>query len=449
MVLTLDLDLQEIAYEALSGALDETGAEGGDLLITDPRTGEILAMVSLRNGGADPALSAVNTPYEPGSIMKPFTVAGLLARGLVSLGDSVDAEEGVWTVAGRTIRDVHAEGELTLADALRVSSNVGVAKAARAFTPAQQYESLRDFGFGSPTGISLPGEATGTLRRPGRWSRQSSASLAIGYEVSVTPLQMAMAYGALANGGRLMEPRLVREIRDSEGRVVERRSPRVVRQAVPLNVTRAVSRVLVDVVEDGTGTAARLSSFSVAGKSGTSRVYGGGGYEVGGYFSSFAAFFPADDPQLVVFVKLERPRGQYYGGATAAPVTRSTLEAVLSVRRPPLDRGALARTRRASARTPPPTAPVRFAALPASGRDDPSARGSQGVPMPTVTREGVPVPEVAGLPLRTAVRRLHALGLRAEVPGVGGVVGSDPGAGHRLSVGDTVRILTSGGASRE
>lgn len=475
VVLTVDMDLQEIAYEALSGALEKTGARGGDLVVTDPRTGELLAMVSLRDGREAPVLSAVNTPYEPGSIMKPFTVAGLLSRGLASLGDSLDTEGGAWTVAGRTIRDVHDAGRITLADAVRVSSNVGVAKAAQAFTPAEQYENLRDFGFGSPTGIALPGEAQGILRRPDRWSLQSSASLAIGYEISVTPLQMAMAYGALANGGRLMEPLLVRETRESDGEVLDRWSPRSVRQVVPGRVTRALSRVLVDVVEDGTGTAARLSSFEVAGKSGTSRAYArGGGYEAGGYFASFAAFFPADDPQLVVFVKLERPRGSYYGGSTAAPVTRSTLEAVLSVRRPPLDRGALAsraRTgtgtglaRSAASEGPAPgrggtgwgsrssgaLGGVRFAAAgaPAAGSPERRREGTLSPP-PSASSDGIPVPELNGLPLRTAVRRLHALGLRVAIPRTGAVTGSKPAAGSRLAPGDTVRILTSGGASRE
>ena len=291
------------------------------MLITDPNTGEILALVSIRDGQTA-ALSAINTPYEPGSTLKPFTVAGLLERDLVSLYDTVDGENGAWRVNGRTLHDVHGSGRMTIADALRTSSNVGIAKAAQSMSPGDQYENLRDFGLGTLTGIEIPGEVSGTLRRPDSWSSQSAVSLAIGYEVNVTPLQMAMAYGALANGGRIMQPHLVKEIRDGTGALIEAFQPRVVREVVSADVARRVGRVLEDVVEDGTGKSARLATFRVAGKSGTTRLYSpAGGYEQGAYWSSFVGFFPADAPQLVVFVKLERPKGIYYGGAVAGPVT--------------------------------------------------------------------------------------------------------------------------------
>lgn len=437
VVLTLDLDLQEIGREALARAVEDTDARGGDLLITDPRTGEILSMVSVR-GRERSSLSAISTPYEPGSILKPFTVAGLLARDLASLSDTVDAGEGSWTVAGRTLNDVRSHEEITLADALRVSSNVGVARAATAFSPAQQYKTLRDFGFGAPTGIDLPGESPGTLRRPESWSTQSPASLAIGYEIAVTPLQMAMAYGALANGGWLMEPRLVKEIRGPEGAVLERRGSRRIRRVIPASVSRKLTDILVDVVEDGTGTAAQLSSFRVAGKSGTSRAYGEGGYERGSYFSSFVGFFPAEDPQLVVFVKLERPRGEYYGGATAGPVTRATLEAILAARRGPLDRSALAKIARpVPARAP--QDPVRLASYRVHGAGGDGGRAPSV--RPEVEQTGrVPVPDVSGLPLRVAVRRLHTLGFRVRWEGSGRAVQVRPAPGARLARGDTVRL---------
>lgn len=439
VVLTLDVDLQEIAHEALSAAVEETGARGGDLLITDPRSGEILAMVSLP-GGAGAGMASLTTPYEPGSTLKPFTVAGILKNRVATMHDSVDTGVGTWRVAGRTLHDVHPKGGyLTLAEALRVSSNVGVAKLAQGLSPAQQYENLRDFGFGVATGIGIPGEAPGILRRPEQWSGQSPASLAIGYEISVTPLQMAMAYGALANGGKLMEPRLVREVRDADGRVEERNKPRVVRQVVPRRVTEEITPVLVDVVDAGTGTRARLATFAVAGKSGTARAYDPrGGYAEGGYYSSFIGFFPAEDPQLVIFVKLERPEGAYYGGATAAPVTRATLEAVLAARQAPIDRRALASMAR---RTEAPNSgavetPVQFASLDAKDGVPPEGPGASG---------RVPVPQVRGLPVRAAIRRLHALGLRVEWSDDGAITGTIPRAGTHLARGDTVRLVARRG----
>jgi len=442
VVLTLDRDLQEIAHEALLEALAETGARGGDLLVTDPRTGEILAMVSIQEGSSN-HLGSINSPYEPGSTLKPFTVAGLLDLGLASMSDSVDTENGRWTVGRRTVTDVSVVGKVTLSHALRVSSNVAIAKLAGAFDPLQQFELLRDFGFGVRTGVLLPGESTGLLRHPRDWSGQSAVSLSIGYEIAVTPLQMAMAYGALANGGLLMEPLLVREVRAPDGRVLERHEPRVVRRVVSAESAAEVNQALVDAVQDGTGSRARLSTFQVAGKSGTARATGADGrYEAGAYFASFVGFFPAESPQLVVFVKLDRPQGAYFGGVTAAPVTRATMEAVLAARHPPLDRQALATIARNQelARDPAPSngggVPALFASWEA--RSGAMSAASRSLTLPGME---VLVPEVRGLPVRTAVRQLHGLGLHVLWDGAGEIVGTRPTAGVRLQAGDTVRVL--------
>ena len=431
---TLDLSLQEIAHEALSEALGSTEAAGGDLIISDPHTGEILALVSIGEDGAG-GLSAINSPYEPGSTLKPFTVAKLLDEGAGSLQDVVDTEGGRWRVAGTTLTDITDNGVLTLAEALRVSSNIGVAKAASALTHDQQYEGLRDFGFGVPTGLRLPGESGGLLRKPSAWSGRSSASLAIGYEISVTPIQMVMAYGALANGGYLLEPRIVKEVRGPDGSTVETPKRTTVRRVVPADVTEAIRNVLVDVVEEGTGTAARLTSFEVAGKSGTARAYvPGSGYEAGRHFASFVGFFPADDPQLVIFVKLDQPQGAYYGGQTAAPVTRQTLEAVLAARQSPIDRRSLLKNDR---ETLPQRPAIRFAGfdLDPAGENRDAPRTERPAP-----GERVSVPDVAGLPARVAARRLHDLGFRVVWEGSGSVAATSPPIGTRWLAGDTVRL---------
>lgn len=436
VVLTLDRDLQEIAQEALASAIKDTRAKGGDLIVSDPRTGEILTLVSIKDGNAT-GLSAINAPYEPGSTLKPFTVAGILDHGVATLTDSVDGEEGRWRIEGRTLTDIHPHQDMTLADALRVSSNIGVAKAAQGLTPAQQFQNLRNFGFGSPAGLKIAGEAPGTLRRPDEWSRQSPVSLAIGYEIAATPLQMVMAYGALANGGKLLEPRLVRELRDPQGRTTFRSETRVVRQAISPDIARTVSSVLVDVVEAGTGTQAQLATFTVAGKSGTSRAYGiNGGYERGAYYASFVCFFPVEDPQLLVYVKLERPEGAYYGGATAAPVTRATLEAVLAARQAPIDREALASLTRRQPRKPLPSG-AQFAS--STPTYSPPVRTPRTLSPPET---GAVVPDVSGLPPRLAVRRLHAHGFRVIMEASGPVIGIEPPPGTPLAAGDTVRVIT-------
>jgi cell division protein FtsI (penicillin-binding protein 3) len=433
VILTLDRDIQEIGHEALAAAIEETGAKGGNLIISDPETGEILSLVSIQDGKPG-NLSAINMPYEPGSTLKPFTVAAILRHSVASLADSVDGEGGEWLAGGRMLRDVHPFDMITLADALRFSSNVGVAKVAAGLSPAQQFQMLRDFGFGSRTGIGLQPEASGSLPRPSDWSRTSPSRLAIGYEISVTPIQMAMAYGALANGGKLMEPRIIKELRDPEGGTVLRTQPRVVREVITAGLAREISQVLVGVVEDGTGSAAQLASLSVAGKSGTSRAYGDTGY-VDGHYASFVCFVPAEDPQLVVFVKLDRPEGTYYGGSTAAPVTRATLEAVLAAYQAPIDWGAMASPDRRQPRKNP-SEGAQFASSNLSS--SPPVRTPRTSP-PSET--GAVVPDVSGLSPRLAVRRLHAHGFRVLMDASGPVIGTDPPPFTPLSPGDTVRIL--------
>ena len=257
-------------------------------------------------------MGAFIEPYEPGSVLKPFFVATLLAARKARMEEQVDGEGGTWTDPnGRVHRDVHAYDMLTLRDALRVSSNIGMVKFAPRLSPGQQFGYLRDFGFGTPTGVEYPTESSGRLPRPDRWSKPTPASLATGYEVSVTPLQLALAYGALANGGSLMEPRLVREVRAPGGRTLERREPREVRRVVPRSVATQIRDVLVSVVEDGTATRASLSTFEVAGKTGTARRTGANGrYEAGAYNATFVGFFPARDPQLTILVRLDRPQGR-------------------------------------------------------------------------------------------------------------------------------------------
>ena len=447
VVLTIDQDLQAISEEMLANALESTGARGGDLIVTDPRTGEILAMTSVVNGSVG-ALSAVNTSYEPGSTIKPFTTAALLRHGVASLDDSVDTGNGSWVVHGRTITDIQRGGWMSLHEVVLESSNVGIAKFADRLTRGQQYTTLRDFGFGTPTGIPLPAEAAGLLRRPEMWTDQSTHSLAFGYELSATPLQMAMAFGALANGGVLVEPLLIREVHDQAGEPVRFGRPRAIRRVMPEWVSETLTPVLVDVVDNGTSTLARMSSFQVAGKSGTARATGSGGrYEDGAYNASFGAWFPADDPQLLFFVKLDRPSGVYYGGAVAAPVTRATLESLLSARQSPIDRAALVRAQR-DRRGPAPATPlVRFAVAtePVVVAEPGEMRAWTAVQASSTAHDGeMIVPDLEGASLRVALRRLHKMGLRVHLEGGGAVAATVPGGGAAIHAGDTIRVVGRG-----
>jgi cell division protein FtsI (penicillin-binding protein 3) len=437
--LTIDFDLQEIADGALREAIEKTGASGGDLLISDPRTGEILAAVS-RRGGRARSLTAITEPYEPGSTLKPFLAAAILQEGRATLEDSVHGENGRWHDGRRTVTDTHRAEWLTLRDVIRVSSNIGIIKFNERLTPGEQYGYLRGFGFGTATGIEYPAESTGRLRRPVSWTAYSPASLAMGYEISVTPLQMVAAYGALANGGVLMEPYLVREARGPGGELLRSRAGQPIRRVITPEVAGQVTEALVSVVREGTATRAGYGIFEVAGKTGTARRTGSGGrYEAGSYTSSFAGYFPADAPQMVIFVKLDQPRGGYYGGLTAAPVTRETMQGLLAARSATFDARPLLSTRSPAPRS------AGITALRESGAREGTFVFdlAEGLPAPAMEIEAEPVhvPQLEQLPMRDAARRAHAVGLQVRVRGSGAVQQTTPAAGARVAHGDTLILV--------
>jgi cell division protein FtsI (penicillin-binding protein 3) len=439
--LTIDYELQEIAETALAAAVSENRARGGELVMADPRTGEILAAVSRGSDRRARNWRGVTVPYEPGSTIKPFTVAALLALGRATLTDSVFGEEGHYERLA--LNDIHGHEWLTLEDALRESSNIGVAKLAERMERSEQYLALRGFGFGSPTGIAYPSESGGRLPRTRQWSWSSPSRLSIGYEIAVTPLQMAMAYGALANGGTLLEPRLVREVRSRDGRVERAFEPRVVRRVIPEHVADQIRRVLVDAVDTGTGRQAALASFRVAGKTGTARIAEAGRYRPGAYIASFAGFFPADDPQLVFIVKLDEPDGEYYGGRAAAPVTRATLEAALATRNTPIDRSAIARAPHSAAGALGLPTLVRASG---SGVVQFAATHATGPVLAVAGADMREIPDVSGMPMRDAVRRLHEAGFRLHPEGQGRVTRTVPAAGVEAKAASVIRIIGGDGA---
>jgi cell division protein FtsI (penicillin-binding protein 3) len=459
IVLTISQDLQEIAERALGDAVSRLGATGGDIVVLDPHSGEVRAMAGRRADPRSTAATALTEPFEPGSTLKPFIAAGLLMRGRVRATDVVDTREGKLTVEGRTVHDVHrGEQRMTLAQVLKWSSNVGIVRFAERLAPDEQYETLRDFGFGASTGAPYPSEATGTLRPPGRWSRQSAASLAMGYEVAVTPLQLALAYATFANGGELLEPAFVKEMRAPDGTSRYRHARRVVRRVMPPAVADSVRSMLVDVVTGGTAVEADLTTFQLAGKTGTARRTVGGRYAAMQYYATFAGLFPADRPQFVIVVKLDSPRDAYFGGSTAAPVSRAVLEAALAARDAALDRRALAtassRRHTAAGRTE----LVADAPQAGSDRSNGSVRlaGSPVVSKPSrpvIVRlpSGLPrvanrgprtVPEVRGMEIRHAVRALHEAGFRVHLArgAAGTASATSPAAGTNAAAGALVRL---------
>jgi len=433
VTLTIDADLQEIAERALAEAVAQTRALGGDVVILQPATGEVLALAAVRAGTRGAGL--VGDVFEPGSTAKVFTAATLLRDGKARATDSVFAENGSYTLGDRTIHDVHPSGELSLADVIRVSSNIGIAKFGARLSNVELYEGFRDFGFGTATGVDLPAESPGRLRNPRGWTTASAASIAMGYEVAVTPLQLASAYAALADGGLLLEPQLVREVRRPDGGTAWRAAPRPVRRAVPAEVAAQVVHMMVGVVEEGTAKRAALGTYNVAGKTGTAKRNVGGHYLEGHYWASFVGLFPAEDPQLVLVVKIDDPQGEYFGGTTAAPVVRTILEAAIATPAVALDRARL--TRRRAPDSLPGTVPA-----PAAAESAPLvvAWPPERTRRDTVALAPRTVPDVAGKGLRAAARALHRSGFVVRVEGWGRAVSTSPAAGERAPAGSTVVV---------
>ena len=467
VVLTINRELQEICDRALSVAVDSLHANGGDIVVMNPSNGDILAMASNRLDPAAVANTAVTEPYEPGSTMKPFVAARLIQLGLATPDATIDTYGGRYTIDGRTITDADEHPSvLSLTDVIKHSSNVGIVRFAERLSVRQKFQLLRDMGFGTPTGVALPAESPGILRDPMHWTPQSAASVMMGYEVSVTPLQMVTAYSSIANGGELLTPNIIKEIRSPDGTVIYQEQRRVVRRVMAPQVAAAVRTMLRDVVASGTSTRADLATLDVAGKSGTALRNLHGHYIAGSYNASFVGLFPDDKPQFVILVKLDNPQMGFYGGIVAGGVTNVVLRAALAARDAALNRSELV----SSVHAPrPDTTPagrasarlheaeqrrldsvaiadsLRDAAHAAPADTDQGSGGSFVVKLPVVNHRVPPVaspravPDVTGLPLRLAVRALHAAGFRVElVPGASPV--SDPVAGTMLEPGRVVKL---------
>lgn len=345
VVLTLDRSVQFQVERALAEQMTTTGAERASAIVMNPESGEILAMANLRVGPDGPQPSgdnwAVTAAFEPGSVNKVITLAGALEEGVFEPSSMLEVPDRM-KVSVHTFSDhePHPPKRWSLVDILTQSSNVGTIKIAQALGEAKVKEYLTRFGLGAPTGLDFPAETAGIMKR-GRWDGTDIGSIPIGQGVAVNALQMLQVFNTLANGGELVEPRIVKATVDVDGK--ERPSPATRRRRVVSEKTAAeMTAMMANVVEVGTGLNAQIQGYTVAGKTGTARKpdLSKGGYEGGAYISSFAGFVPAERPQLSAIVVMDEPRPVYYAGIVAAPVFASvTKYALQRLRIPPGDGG--------------------------------------------------------------------------------------------------------------
>jgi cell division protein FtsI/penicillin-binding protein 2 len=330
IILSLDLFCQGVAHAELVRAVTRHQARAGAVILLEPSSGRILAMASVpvgkASGGPEQKLNNLTTrhTFEPGSAFKAITASAALDAGLIRPSDMIYCEKGQHAFYGHVFHDVKPYGWLDFAEVIEVSSNIGVAKVARKLEARTLYRYSRDFGIGTVTGVQLPGEEKGVLRELGDWQPLSLASVAIGHEISVTPLQLALAFAAIANGGELMVPFLEERIVSADGEVVHQGRPRRVRRVIKKETAEQVSLMLEEAVRSGTGKEAAIPGYRVAGKTGTAQKSKPGiaGYSEGAYTAVFCGYLPADNPELLCLVMLDEPKGLYYGGRVAAPVFR-------------------------------------------------------------------------------------------------------------------------------
>lgn len=339
LALTIDERIQNIAEKELCEGIKVTGAKDGSVVVMDPRTGQILAMANYPSFNPNVFKSsrpgtwrnrAVTDYFEPGSTVKVFLAAAALDSGAVGIKDLIYCERGRYRFLDHTIHDVHPYEWLSIAGVVKHSSNIGAAKVAQKVGPKVLHRYLYEFGFGTPTGIDLPGETSGILRPPRRWWGTDIAAVAFGHSYAVSNLQLAAAISTIANHGEAFRPYVVGEILDEDGRVLAKKEPQSRGQVISPEAAAFLNRILMSVTEpDGTGSRAAVPGYRTAGKTGTSRKlnHETGTYDTDRHVASFVGYVPADDPALVVSVVINDPtKGSHYGGVVAGPVFRKIAE---------------------------------------------------------------------------------------------------------------------------
>lgn len=338
LVLTIDETIQYIAEQALEKAYQKYQAQSASMIVMDTRTGEILALANrptynLENYAAASPLSRTNRAmsyvYEPGSVFKVVTAVAALEEGRFSEKDKIFCENGRYKIANNILTDHHPHGMLTFNQVFGFSSNIGVAKIAQRLGPDIIYKYGRRLRFGIKTGMDLQGEVSGWLKAPSLWSKTTIGAIPIGYEVTVTPLQLVCMMTAIANKGVYLHPFVVKYIKNSDDQIIKSFEPQTVDQVVSEETARRVTEILKGVVEEGTGQQARIKGVEVAGKTGTARKVVDGSYSEGKYYATFAGFAPADNPRVAAIVVVDEPHSSYFGGTVAAPVFKEVVENAL------------------------------------------------------------------------------------------------------------------------
>jgi len=441
--LTIDLEYQSILEEELTIRQDETNAISATGIIMNPQTGEILAMASTpgfdnnkfsKSLPSQHRIRAITDQFEPGSTFKIVPAVSALANNKIGLTEEFNCENGEFDYFNIKIKDHDDYGMLTLPQIMHYSSNIGVIKFMERIGPKSLYTFSRSFGFGAPTGISLAGETVGKLSPVKNWSAVSMGQISRGYEVGVTAIQMATAYSAIANGGYLVSPRLVRQIMDHNQDVIYSEETSIIRKIATEKTMGNIREILRGVVSNGTGHKAEISGWDIAGKTGTAQKWKNGKYSNEQFISNFVGFFPYKDPQLLAFIMLDEPEKPYHWGSEGAAVAfKRIMKRIIN-----MDDKIV----------PPIRGQNNFEYVSNSvkddvivGRNNPVAFTTSTLPQGLITvakfTNKVEMPEVRGFSMRKVMTSIREADLKLKIQGSGIVFWQSPKPGTVVNKGTT------------
>jgi cell division protein FtsI (penicillin-binding protein 3) len=461
VVLTLDENIQYIAEKELAKAIHDTQAISGTVIVENPNSGELLAVANwptfnpnaAKDSPAEARVDrAVSSLYEPGSVFKIVTLSAAIDQGITNPNEIVDCQNGAIYIAGHRIRDHKAYGNLSVSQILAYSSDVGAIKVGLRLGAPKFYDYIRAFGFGQPTGVDLPGESRGMLRRLANWTPVSVGSISMGQEVGVTPLQMINAVSAIANGGLIVRPHVVRALRHGT-QLVEPQEPEP-RRVIRATTAATMRRMLEGVVLNGTGKMARLDGYTVAGKTGTAQKFdvNAGHYFAHKLIASFVGFAPISTPAVTILVQLDSPVGPHDGGQVAAPVFQRIAQQILPYLNVPQDvplSGDMLRASRAHGSNEDLSDMSDFdtaQADPDTPVEEPLPSAVPGSAPPTVELaegQGIPAPQLRGKTVREVTEQCIRLGLNPVLVGTGIASDQSPEPGAMIRRGSRITVQFS------
>lgn len=474
LYLTIDREMQRVLEEELSKGVQNSNASNGMGIIVEPNTGEMLALANCPT--FNPAEYSTSTiferrnrvvtdMYELGSTFKVVTLAGVLENGVVKPDDMLYAENGTYQIMNVKFNDTQPHKNLTVAEAMEYSSNIAFVKLAQKFGPEELFKYVRNFGFGNRTGIDLPGETSGDLGKLKKMDKLTSYFVSHGYSIGISPIQLIMSYASAINGGKLVSPFIVKKIISDNEEVLKEVQPNILRSVISESTSKTMRKILYGAIENGTGKLAKIEGLAVGGKTGTAqKLLNGRNYSKEFYFSSFAGFYPIENPKFLCLIILDSPKGNYYGGTVAAPIFKRIAERLFKSQTEDklIEKNLVYHKTKGEFSFPSLTGKERSEAIKISRSFDVNLefKGEGKIVVSQIFDEekkhvtfilgevekstkSTQVPNVIGLSLREAINQMILANIRVEIEGNGYVIQQSFRGGDEVPVNSICKIVCS------